>query len=872
MRRTHTTAGTPEGRQGDESRRVTTGLPGLDAVLGGLRPGDNVVWRVDSVDDYWGFVRPFVSAALAEGRRVVYVRFAAHATVMAELPEVTVYNLDAFRGFEAFTVHLHEIIRREGRGVCYVFDCLSALLDAWATDTMIGNFFAVTCPSLFDLDTVAYFPLTRGVHQFATIARIRSTTQLLIDLHNRDGALYLHPLKVWRRSSPTMFLPHHLRDGTFIPVTMSCEASSLSMALFGGSADDAAPHLDYWERLFLRASRLAKRGGPAASHRKMVDEFCRLLLGPDERMLDLARRHLTLEDLLRLKSRLIGTGYIGGKAAGLLVSRAILASDPDRSWDDILEPHDSFFIGSDLFHSYIIHNSWWQIYMEHKSPEGYFSGAAKLEKLLLFGSFPAGLREEFQKLLEYFGQYPIIVRLSSLQEDGFGNAFAGKYGSFFCVNQGTPEERYSQFEEAVRLAYASTMNVDALQYRLDRGLDRAEEQMALLVQRVSGAYRDRYFFPDFAGVGLSYNTFVWDAAVDPHAGLLRLVFGLGTRATARIETDYPRLAALDRPTAVPFANRESRARFTQRYIDILDIDENCITTLPISALQEAGITLPSIFSGTERSGRGEISRILTFDTFLAESSFADDMRRMLATLGRTYGYPVDMEFTATFTSEGRLKINLIQCRPLQTQGVHAQRQELPRSIPDDALFFRSRGNFMGGSIALPIRRMVTVTARDYLELSVSDRYEVARIIGRLNRLCEPRSEVPTLLMVPGRLGTTTPEMGVPVRFAEISAMTALVEVAFVAGNLMPDLSFGSHFFQDLVESGIFYAALYPEERGIDLNEGILRTYPNRLAELLPDDARFAGVVRVVEPETPFRLAADIISQEVVCYCYRNNLS
>ena len=224
------------------------------------------------------------------------------------------------------------------------------------------------------------------------------------------------------------------------------------------------------------------------------------------------------------------------------------------------------------------------------------------------------------------------------------------------------------------------MNVDALQYRIDRGLDRAEEQMALLVQRVSGAYRGRYFFPDFAGVGLSYNTFVWDAAVDPHAGLLRLVFGLGTRATARSETDYPRLAALDRPTAVPFDSRESRLRFSQRSIDLLDIDENCLTTLPISALFEDGIPLPEVFTVTDRNGRGGLNRFLTFDTFLAESGFADDMRRMLATLERTYGYPVDMEFTATFTDEGRLRINLIQCRPLQTQGVHDQRQELPETL------------------------------------------------------------------------------------------------------------------------------------------------------------------------------------------------
>jgi hypothetical protein len=846
---------------------VTTGIAGLDQVLGGLRLGDNVVWRVDDLEDYRGFVRPYVAAALAEGRRVVYIRFAAHPPVLEEPAAVKVYNLDAFRGFESFTVHLHAIISQEGERVFYVFDCLSGLLDAWATDAMIGNFFSVTCPHLFELETVAYFPLLRGVHPFATIARIRSTTQLLIDLHNRDEGIYLHPLKVWRRSSPTMFLPHLCRDHTFVPISASYEASNLFMKLFSSTPDVVAPYLDHWERLFLRASKLTRKGG-AKARQAMVDEICRLLFGSDERMLNLARHYLTLDDMLLLKDRLIGTGYIGGKAAGLLVSRAILRAARNPAWDELLEPHDSFFIGSDQFHSYIVHNGWWRIYMEHKTPEGYFRGAAKLEKLLLQGSFPPDIREEFQKLLEYFGQYPIIVRLSSLQEDGFGNAFAGKYGSYFCVNQGSPEERYCQFEEAVRQAYASTMSDDVLQYRIHRGLDQSEEQMALLVQRVSGSFHGRYFFPDLAGVALSYNTFVWDATVDPNAGLLRMVFGLGTRATARIESDYPRLVALDRPVIVPFENRENGPRFSQKHIDVLDVEEDRLRTLPIPDLMDEGVIFSELLTVTGRFGKGGVDRFLSFDRILAEHHFHEEIRQMLSLLESAYGYPVDMEFTATFNSTGSLKINPIQCRPLQTKGIQVQSVVVPDHLPAESTFFRATGHFMGGSIVQPIRRIIMVTAQAYLDLPVTDKYEVARIIGRLNRLIAERDQMPTLLMVPGRLGTTTPEMGVPVRFAEINNMTALVEVAFTAGSLMPELSFGSHFFQDLVESGIFYAALYPEEQGCTLNEMLLNRMPSRLEELLPDNARFSQVVSVVDLDQEIWLLADIVSQQLAC-CRRD---
>ena len=175
---------------------ATTGLHGLDRILNGLRLGDNVVWRVDAVDDYREFVKPFVRAALADGKRVVYCRFARHAPLIEEGRGVEVYNLDAYRGFESFTTRLHAIIGQEGVGVYYVFDCLSELLDAWATDAMIGNFFVVTCPYLFDLDTVTYFALLRDHHSFKTVARIRTTTQLMIDLYNHEDSLYLHPLKV----------------------------------------------------------------------------------------------------------------------------------------------------------------------------------------------------------------------------------------------------------------------------------------------------------------------------------------------------------------------------------------------------------------------------------------------------------------------------------------------------------------------------------------------------------------------------------------------------------------------------------------------------------------------------------------------------
>lgn len=840
-------------------RFVTTGLPGLDAILEGLRLGDNVVWRVDDVEDYRAFVAPYVAAARAAGRRVAYVRFAAHAPVLAAGAASVVHDLDALRGFESFTVRLHTILAQEGRHAFYVFDCLSDLLDAWATDGMIANFFRVTCPYLYTLDTVAYFALKRGAHSFATVDAIRSTTQLLIDLYSEGGVLYLHPLKVWQRASPTMFLPHRHERGRFVPITVSCEATGLFSRLACATAAGPERRLDSWERLFMRAGDLAGAHADGAERQAMAAQLCRLLIGRDERILALARRYLELRDLLAVEARLIGTGFIGGKAAGMLLARAVLRADPDGGWEELLEQHDSFYIGSDLFHSFIVENGWWQLFMWQRSEAGYFGGAAQLRELMARGTFPAAILHEFEKMLEHFGQYPIIVRSSSLLEDGFGNAFAGKYDSVFCVNQGTPEQRLSDFVEAVKRVYASTLSEEALQYRLQRGLARQEEQMALLIQRVSGAYHGSYFFPAFAGVGISYNTFVWRHDMDPAAGMLRLVVGLGTRAVDRVEGDYPRVVALDQPHLVPQSDPESRRRYTQHDVDVLDIAQNAWRTIGLAELRAAEPFLP-LGLLADREGAGWR---VTFERLLDARGFAATMRRLLQALERAYEYPVDVEFAGTFASDGRLYLNLIQCRPLQTRGVQSQPVEIGE-VGEAQTLFRGRGSFMGGSIAQPIARVVAVDAGAFTSLALTDKYELARLVGRINREVVAREALPTLLIGPGRWGTSTPRLGVPVRFAEINAMTAIAEVAFPAGGLHPELSFGTHFFQDLVETGIFYVALDPERRGCFLNRALLDALPNRLAELVPDDARFAHAVRVVDLPPGFRLLADIVSQRVVC--------
>lgn len=854
---------------------VSTGLCELDDLIGGLNLGDTVVFKVEAVDDYHLFVAPFVERARAEQRRVSYMRFGEHPPLLEEGSRVEIHPLDPRIGFEFFTRSVYNIVVEQGAGALYVFDCLSELVSAWATDHMIGNFFEAICPFLAEMQAVAYFTLMRDHHSFATIERLRKATRILIDSFSHEGTFFIQPLKINRGPSPTAFLPHSKQGEQFLPLLNSIDSTRLYSSLARRTRNASSRQVDHWHRIFMAAEELYSEESSIAERRAVTQELCQHVIAREGAMLQLAERYFTLADMLEIKARMVGTGFIGGKAAGMLLAHNILRSDRTFDWSRHLEVHDSHYIGSNAYYSYLIFNGLWPLYMEQKTDEGYYAAAGELQERMLHGDFPPLIREGFQKLIDYFGTYPIIVRSSSLLEDSFGNAFAGKYESVFCVNQGSPEQRLAQLEQVVRRIFASTMSEDALTYRRQRVLDQQDEQMALLVQRVSGSYRGHYYFPELAGVGVSYNTFVWDRGMDPQAGMLRLVVGLGTRAVGRAEIDYPRVVALDIPEKRQHHGFEDIRKFSQHDVDLLNVRNNRLESVPLSRLTGEDLGIPwelyavrdrQTMRMLEQRGRGGRDLwLLTFDRFLEESDFTPLLQRLLKTLEKAYQYPVDVEFTANFTPDRTVKIDVVQCRPLQTRGVRG-RVEMPAEVPAERLLFRSRGHFMGGNRTQTLDWLIWIEAAAYLDLPTTEKYALSRAIGELNQQLSRRPDNRILLLGPGRWGTSTPSLGVPISFARISNLTALGEVAFPPGNLIPELSYGSHFFQDLVEADIFYLALFPESRDCELNIAWLRRQENQLARLDPEQVRFRSVLKVIRcPAMGLRLIADVMSQELICY-------
>jgi len=850
--------------------RVKSGIPQMDENFQNIRLGDNVVWRVDDLEQFKLFMKPYVKQAILDKRNLIYFRFATHEPLLEEQNGLKIIEVELGHRFENFTVAIHEHITREGRDAFYVFDCLSELQTAWATDLMMGNFFQVTCPYLFILDTVAFFPLIRGKHSFQAIAKIRDTTQLFLDVYSDERNIYVRPDKVWNRYSETMFLPHLYNPGTgnFKPILDGVMASHFYQVLDKSTSVSDSDNMDSWDRYFNLTRMLYQAGENVTEN---CSRMCNIMMTRDERLREMIKELFTPRDYFAIKDRMIGTGMIGGKACGMLLARKIIEHRTPEIYRH-LEPHDSFYIGSDVFYSFIVENHFWNLRIRQRTKEEFFTVAEEFAQHLLVGKFSRDMEERFVKLLEYYGQDPIIVRSSSILEDGFGNAFAGKYESVFCSNTGTMEQRLEELENAIRTVYASTMSRSALDYRSRRGLQERDEQMALLIQRVSGSYYGEFYMPCAAGVGYSYSPYKFMESIDQSAGMLRLVMGLGTSAVDRTEGSYPRLVSLDKPAATTSKNSIEKHKYSQRKLELMNRSTRKLERVELDDVKkDMPFFLKRLLlehdTDTERifRDRGEDRDIefISCQGIVRKDELMGQMRDILGALQIEYRHPVDIEFTINFDESGDYVINLLQCRPLQ---VYQDMGELhiPEDIVRRNILFECRKSAMGLSREEKLDLIVYVDPVKYYSMPYKEKNKVAAAIGKINWDMRGK-EKHMLLMVPGRIGTSSPELGVPTAFSDISEFDAVCEIADSKVGYNPELSYGSHFFQDLVESGILYVAVFENEKTDVYDMSIFDSFNTILDEKVSGYDEIKDVVHVYDVSGDnIRLYHDMKNERTLC--------
>ncbi len=573
--------------------------------------------------------------------------------------------------------------------------------------------------------------------------------------------------------------------------------------------------------------------------------------------INVAKKYVDLEDFFGLMERIVfpvgSHGKLGGKSAGLFLASRVLRQAKRRikCIGDIRTPR-TWYITSDGIIAFLAHNNLEEIVeQKYKDIEEIRQEYPHLVQVFKNCSFPQEIVKGLSQALDEFGDVPLIVRSSSLLEDRLGTAFAGKYKSLFLANRGDKKERLEALLDAVSEVYASIFSPDPIQYRAERGLLDFYEEMGVMIQEVVGKKVGKYFFPAYAGVAFSRNEFRWSPRIRREDGLLRIVPGLGTRAVDRV-TDYPVLVAPSQPNLRVNVSTDEVVRYSPKKIDLIDLEKNCFDTRDIrDILKEVGHEFPALnrIISIYRDGLmqrpmglatdlGTADSIVTFDGLITGTGFLQQLEAILKTLEAALGFPVDIEFASDGTD-----FYLLQCRA-QSYSADDVAIEIPARVPPESVLFTANKFISNGKVA-DITHIVYVVPDSYGELAdLPDLFEVGMAVGKLNKLL-PRRQF--ILMGPGRWGSRGDvKLGVRVTYSDINNAAMLIEVARKKGNYVPDVSFGTHFFQDLVEAGIRYLPLYPDDQGVVFNEAFLLSAPNRLGELLPEDAGLAQTIRVID--------------------------
>ena len=634
----------------------------------------------------------------------------------------------------------------------------------------------------------------------------------------------------------------------------------------GAQADDLLvsfnPELAPQNMLFEQAATIEnlpikERERADARLREIKVVLIRRMISDQLAYINIAKEWFTVFDLAEIKKRKIGQGKIGGKAAGMLLALRILSEVAD---DDILSHlsiPESYFLGADVMYTFMsVNNLMHWNDQKYKSEEQIRDEYQQILDEYYKGEFPADILDKLRHLLESIGDLPLIIRSSSLLEDNFGTSFAGKYDSVFCPNQGSPEQNLKELIHAVAHVYASTLNPDALLYRRSKGLQDYDERMAILIQVVKGEHLDQYYLPHAAGVAFSRNFFRWSPEIKREDGFVRLVWGLGTRAVERVGNDYPRLVALSHPLLRPEVSPKAIRRYSQQFVDLIDLQDNSFQTLPISEVLDPHYPVLRFLAQIDQNGylspihslirEEEVDQlVLTFDELLKRTPLADRLRKILQILEKHYNSPVDTEFTVQVSNpispHPEVEICILQCRPqsqLKESEVH-----LPKNIPEEDIIFSTSRMVPKGRVDW-INYVVYVPPEDYFSLPTeSARAEVGRVISKLNAALVDQIFI---CVGPGRWGTRNLDLGVYIGYSDIYNTRALIEVTGLETGQAPEPSFGTHFFQDLVEANIYPLAIDLEDNDVIFNQDFFYNTPNQLVDFIPVDDQLATCLRLIK--------------------------
>jgi len=549
-------------------------------------------------------------------------------------------------------------------------------------------------------------------------------------------------------------------------------------------------------------------------------------------------------------------GKLGGKSAGIFLAKRILEKNvKDQSILKHIKMPKTWYITSDALIQFMHFNNLEEIMeQKYKDIDEIRKEYPHIVQLFKSSHFPPEIVKGLSVALDDFGDHPLIVRSSSLLEDRLGAAFSGKYKSLFLANQGNKAKRLERLMDAIAEVYASTIGPDPIEYRSERGLIDFHEEMGILIQQVVGKKVGKYFLPAFAGVAFSNNEFRWSPRIHREDGLLRIVPGLGTRAVDRVSDDFPTLIAPGQHGLRANVSINEIVRYSPQKADVINLETSKFETVEIQDLfHKYGNEYPFIQRIVSVFEHNNIRKpvglntdftkedlIVTFDGLIQDSPFINIMNTMLTSLQAALATPVDLEFASTGDD-----IYLLQCRP-QSYSKYDAPSPIPSDIPEEQILFFAH-KYISNGLVPQISHIVYVDPAAYS--AIEDHAILKKVgiaVGRLNAILPKRKFI---LMGPGRWGSRGDiKLGVNVTYSDINNCSVLIEIARKKGNYVPDLSFGTHFFQDLVEASIRYLPLYPDEDGAIFKEDFFMSHTNFLSDLLPEFAALQDFLKVIDVE------------------------
>jgi hypothetical protein len=574
----------------------------------------------------------------------------------------------------------------------------------------------------------------------------------------------------------------------------------------------------------------------------------------------IAKHHITIRDIDEIVANSYWSprypGRIGGKAAGLVLAYRIILPrlmerDPDL--EGYLAIPESFYFNSGIFSDFMDYNNLHEFHTHKYRDRVHIEKTyRKIPAIMEKATFPEDMLDTFRDFLEKVGEHPLILRSSSLLEDNVGHSFSGKYDSVFIANHGSPEERLKEFVQGLKSVLMSTFGPAPILYRKERELLDFDERMSVLAQKVVGRRFGDYFFPFAAGVGFSFNAYTWTPRINPDDGLIRLVFGMGTRAVDRVGDDYPRMIPVSHPLLRPEVGAGQIQKYSQKTVDVFNLKKRQLESIAFLDLMEK-INHPDLYYAVSVNQEGDLTTpmfrgqainpnrsCLTFHNLLSQTPFMGAMKKILSKLESAYGRPVDVEFAVDNN-----RLYLLQCRTLSLRK-KMEPAALPKDIPLDRVLFTNRHGVTNGLIK-DVEYVVYVDPRAYNRIThPQEKANIGVVVGDVNRFLTDKRYA---LFGPGRWGSNDINLGVRVGYEDISNTLILGEIAFEANGSTPEVSYGTHFFNDLVEAEIVPIAIYPDEKGTFMDEDFLLKAENRLTADLPDHAHHASVVHLIHVPT-----------------------